>query len=133
MDKSNPYGLRIPKNGSTHIYDFWVDGQRYSKSTRKARQGEALKVAARVRAEAEGTVVRTSAPRLPEMPLREVFGRYYNERVTGLAQADNVLGQLDRAAKALGPDVLLSQLTLNDLLNYQSGLRKQGFVARRLR
>ena len=130
MDKSNPYGLRIPKNGATYVYDFRIDGQRYNKSTGKARRGEALKVAARVYAQADGAVVKTTAPRLPEMPLREVFGRYYNERVTGQAQADNVLGQLDRAAHALGPDLFLSQLTLNDLLNYQTTLRKQGLANR---
>ena len=130
MGTSTPYGLRIPPTGKTWVYDFRVNGQRYTKSTHKTRYDQALKLAARVHAEAEGVVSHTKVRRLPDMPLREVFGRYYNERAQGLASADNLLGQLNSLAEALGPDLFLSQLTLNDVLNYQTGLRKSGLANR---
>ena len=128
MDKSYPYGLHLPAAGRTWVYNFRVGGQRYSKSTRKTRVSEALQVAAKAHAEAEGVISRTSMPRLPNMMLREVFGRYYNERASQLASSGNLLGQLNSMAEALGPDLFLSQLTLSDVLNYQTALRKRGLA-----
>lgn len=125
MAKSD-FGLHIPKKGKTYVYDFWVDGQRYTKSTRTARYAEALRVAAKVYAEAQGVVQRTSTPRLPDITLREAFGRYYNEKASLLKNADRIMSQMVRMTTRLGPDLFLSQLTMSDLMNYQVERRKDG-------
>jgi integrase len=127
MAKSDPkpYGLHIPKNGKTWVYDFRVDNERYHRTTRQTRYSEAVKVAGRVHAEATGSVLRTNTKRLPDMPIREAFGRYYNERGSLLKSAPGILSQLNRLALGLGPDLPLSRLTLSDLMEYQVRRRRE--------
>lgn len=122
---NKPFGLRIPNKGSTWVYDFQVEGQRYTASTKQTDYRKALAVATKVRAQAlEGQRVTRERPK-PRMPLREVMGRFYNEKAKFEGNHATVLGQLARLAENLGPDLYLDQLTVDDLLRYQTERRKK--------
>lgn len=121
---TRPYGLSIPRKGITWVYDFWVDGQRHTRSTRERDYRAAVKVAAAAYAEAVEGRKTTKQPRKNRISLREAFGRFYNEKAAFEANHKTVLAQLARLARELGPDLFLDQLTTDDLLKYQTDRRK---------
>lgn len=110
-------------NGKTYNYDFKFRGVRFSRSTGAKTEREARKVEARVRAELEAGIT-TGRPKLKEMPLRVATARYWTEHAQYLADADTVFGQLGRLVDGFGPNKLLSQITSDDLVVYQSQARR---------
>ena len=119
-------------NGKTYSYDFTLplpsgERERFRGSTeqtteRKAKQVES-EIRAREWAKIQGLPV-NKGKRLPDMPLREAFGRFWNEKGQFEKNHKSVFGQLARMMERLGPDTLLSRLTTDDLTRYQSQRRR---------
>lgn len=124
-DTAKTLGLRMPPKGTTYVYDFKVNGERYNRSTKTANYREALKRALAVKAEAEGFAPRKT-PLKPDITLDAAFLRFYEERGHTYARPNELLGLLAHLAEALGPDTLLSQLSMDVLLRYQTQLRAKG-------
>lgn len=125
--KRPPFGLHIPKRGTTWVYQFIVDGVRYSRSTRKTGLSEAIKIASKAHGIAVGDLPAIVRDELkPEMTLDLAFDRYYQERASHLKSANDLLSILARMSERLGPNTLLSRLTFNDLARYQVERKKDG-------
>jgi len=131
MASEKPFGLYIPKKGKTYVYDFWVENERYNRSTRETSFEKALKVAAKVYADAIGAepaIKRTK--RKPEITLDAAFDRFYEERGIHDVESEALVARLARIAERLGPGTFLSRVTMDDLLKYQVRRRKDGVANR---
>lgn len=121
-------GLYRPSRSDRWYYDFQVNGDRYSRSTRKTTYREAVRVARDAYAQ---VVNRSTTPtRKDRLTLEIAFGRYFEEKGQALADADDILLRLDRLAEWLGRNRFLDELTLADLHNYQERRKKDGVANR---
>lgn len=127
-DTNLPYGLHRPAKGNGYWYCRWWDGvRRRSRSTKTKSLKQAIRIAGEILASELGEGISFSrTKRLPDVSVREAFGRYYVERASHLKSAGEILVKLKRMTKAFGPDRPISKLTMDDLLQYQTARRNSG-------
>ncbi len=123
MAENLPYGLHIPTGKPNYKYDFRVRGVRYSRSVKTANKREAIRLASQAHAKIEAG--ETTKIEREEITLRQFFGRFFEEAGKHEKNAATIKGQCKRLARRLGPNKLLSKLTVNDLLKYQQKRREE--------
>jgi integrase len=121
---SRPFGLHIPRNGKTYVYNFQVEGRRFSRSTGCTSLREALIVAADARAAAKGLASRTVQPKA-RISTDAAFDRYFTEHSPNVARPDELLSRLVRLAKYFGTEQCISDLKMDDLMRYQAIRRSE--------
>jgi site-specific recombinase XerC len=129
--KQSELGLYQRQGKEVWYYDFEVNGERFTKSTRCTTRREAVKVARAKYAEATGlspTPVQRS--RKDRITLDRAFTRYWEEKGCELADAKDLLVRLDRIAERLGRDRFLDEITYADLHDYVQRRKRDGVANR---
>lgn len=111
-----------PKKSPYWHYDFTVAGRRFHGSTGAAVKEDAKNIAADIRRRA---VTEAHFPERVDMPLRDAFGRYWQEHARRKKTAKDIFQKLETLIDGLGADLLLSRIGNREIADYITKRRTQ--------